>query len=175
MFIQVFNKIYTYIQEIQNKNEVYTEKSQNPFTFSNFKLWEQAESYISTYIKEEVDKLVEGRQEVIYTNRETMIFSRVNTEIDQVLEGLVYFLNKHDEMEVSICDRAYLECKLYNDIEEEIIAQAIQKTFIKKDKWMGLDYYLFTKRLKYVVNQGERVILTELQTRLLSKNGQYVS
>ncbi|MGL4799851.1 MAG: hypothetical protein ACRCWY_10730 [Cellulosilyticaceae bacterium] len=163
MFIQLANLFHKHHDEWGYRLFGEVVERENPFAFDNASLWDKAQVFLQRYIEREIESVVEGKRMVVFTNRDDLLFTRINENTEQVLEMLVSYLQDECQEEVTVIDRAFLECKLYNEVEELIITGAIQKVFIKSYHVGSIQYFLFARKMKMLLEAGKEVVFTELE------------
>lgn len=165
MLIQVATLFGKYQQEWRRMWFKEVEEKENPFVFNNMKLWEKATIFLQAYIDNEVEKIVKGKRLLLFTNRGDLLFARVDVDTEEVLRGLITYLQEVWGESVSDVDCAFFACKLYNEVEEQIVREAIDQVFVKESSMKNIRRYLFKKKMEMLLEVGKEVVFTELEER----------
>ncbi len=163
MFVEIGKTTIGRIEDWGKRIFGETEEKNNPYAFSNAKLWEKAIDYLEVYIEDEVNTMLQQEKVLVYTNNEKLPFKRMTYQQECSLQTLYETLEKDLGEHLTAKDEAYIACKFYNDIEQEIVEKVLLKIAGKNDKIMSLSYKLFILKMKHILKEGQEVSLEYLK------------
>lgn len=170
MFLEVIKLVCMHIEQWGLELFGEEEDVHNPFAFNNYLLWDKAKQYLYDYIEQEIDKMFEDDQVLIFVNRKDEPFKRVNGGNEQALEQIISQLEADFNQPMTDIDRAYLSCRFYNDVEQMIVEQAIVRKFVRNVKSYRIALYFFAKKTGIMVQQGKEVLFSELEELYTIRN-----
>lgn len=146
----------------------------NPFAFNNTVLWEKADTFLKRYIEIESNKIVEGKRTLVFTHCKEVLFTRYNVDLQAVLVELITYLEDTCQEKVTAIDKAFLEWKIYNEVEEAISYRAIKEGFMKQSMLPILDYYFFVKKMRLLLEVGSTIVFTDLEELYAAYDYKYI-
>lgn len=163
MFIQVVKVMHKGIKLWEDKNADVEESLNNPFNLDYQVILDVANDYLKTYIEEEVQKIINDKQVLIFTNRMDRPFIRECKQKENQLEELVAYIECAGGKNLTVYERAFIIYHFYNEIEDAILKEVIRITFfcsIADDK---LSRYWFFKKVGILLKGGQEILYTDLQ------------
>ena len=163
MFIQAVKVMYKGIRRWEEKNIKTEDSSDNPFIFDHQEVLDVANDYLKTYIEEEVQKIINDKQILIFTNRMDRPFIRECKQREDQLEELIAYIECMIGQEMNAYERAYMSYVFYNEVEDNILREVICITFFHSIALNKFRMYWFFKKIGMLLKEGQEILYTDLQ------------
>lgn len=151
MLIQSVQFLRTSITKWQPSLSEDLKTSNNPFAADYQGLLASAKDYLKSYIEQEVQKVINDKQMLVFTNNIDRPFVRECEQQEVQLEQLIKTLTCTIGKPLTEYEKAFITYTFYNDIEEMILKRVWQLNFFN------------SKKLTIILKAGQEILYTDLQ------------
>lgn len=137
--------------------------SSNPFVFEHQEVLEAAKDYLKVYIEEEVQKIINDKQILVFTNRMKSPFVRACEDEEMHLEELTSYIERMIGAKLTEYEQAFVTYTFYNEVEEKILKRVIHLMLFHVEGKDTFQMYWFFKKVRLLLKEGEEILYTDLQ------------